>query len=490
MDYIIGIDIGTSGTKALAYTTEGQVKADHHVSYSLNQPNPGWADEDPGTILKAVVGCLRAVVEKAGSAPVGVCFSAAMHGLMAVDHSGIPLGPLITWADTRSREEAAALKHHEKAGELYGKTGTPIHPMTPICKLMWLNKHQPELVKRTHKFISIKEYIFYQFFGEYIIDHSLASATGLFDIRKKDWLDLALEIAGIERQKLSKPVSPGFVIRGLKNGFDHQTGLPAKTPFVVGASDGCLANLGTGAMNAGQMAVTVGTSGAVRVAGTSPLEDLGQRIFSYILWDQVYISGGPVNSGGVVLEWFNKQFRPGLSVDQAISEAMKVPAGAEGLICLPYIQGERAPVWDGRASGVFFGISIQHTAAHFTRSVLEGICYNICVVQRLLEQLDLPAREILLSGGIIQSRPWAQLMADILDRKIVITNLEDASATGAAMLGLVALQELGSLKETGKLVKPIAVLEPHPAAIYEGHLKVFCELYGKLKSEFQRSGSH
>ncbi|HVB02172.1 MAG TPA: gluconokinase [Chitinophagaceae bacterium] len=484
MDYIIGVDIGTSGTKALAYTTKGKVLTDSRASYPHLQPRPRYSEQDPEIIIKAVVNCIAEVTEKTGRKPLGIGFSAAMHGLMAVNAQGKPMMPLITWADTRSIGETSALRSSPEAAEIYRRTGTPIHPMSPLCKLLWLRKHHPGLMHKAYKFISIKEYLFFLFFGEFVIDHSIASATGLFDTGALKWYSKALNIAGITPAQLSRPVPTDFILKGLKKRFRDKTGLTAGTPFVIGASDGCLANLGTGAMDPKTMAVTIGTSGAVRVAGPAPLTDPAQRIFNYILSDKVFISGGPVNSGGVVLEWFNRQFLPGKSVAQVIARAMKTKPGAEGLLFLPYIQGERAPIWDPQARGVFFGIDIRHQVGHFARAVLEGITYNICGVQRLLEQLGKPAKEIRLSGGMIRSRAWAQLITDMLGRPAVITSDEDASATGAAMMAMAALQLISSLEKSSGLVRKTAMLEPANSGMYKENLQKFFALYDRLKSAF------
>jgi gluconokinase len=476
MSYIVGVDIGTSGTKALAYTPEGKVKAVRHISYPLSQPYPGYSEQDPQILLKATISCIRGVVGDMKSKPEAVSFSAAMHGLMAVDKKGRPLTPLLTWADTRSGKVADTLKKSPGAGALYRRTGTPIHPMSPLCKLIWMREHQHSLFKQASKFISIKEYIFFHCFGQYVVDHSIASATGLFDIVKLQWLEQALELAGIPAEKLSVPLPTTTIFRGFKNGDEKILGLDLRTPFVIGASDGCLANLGTGAMGKRTMSVTVGTSGAVRLATSQPLSDSRAGIFNYILTDTIYIAGGPVNSGGIVLEWFKNTFMPGATIDEVIKIAMKIPPGCEGLLFLPYIQGERAPVWDGKTRGVFTGVDIRHTSAHFARAVLEGICLNICFVQRVLEQLGIPATQIRLSGGIIKSTPWSQLMTDILQRKTVITADDDASATGAAMLGLIALGQLSSFHAAGKLVHAEKILMPGKSSRKD---------YGDAKEKFQ-----
>ncbi|HUX83626.1 MAG TPA: gluconokinase [Chitinophagaceae bacterium] len=460
MDYFIGVDIGTSGTKAIAMTPAGRVNAAKHISYQISQPKPGYSEQDPEILLRATLSCIRSVVRQMKSQPLGISFSAAMHGLMAVDGRGRALCPMITWADSRSQEEAAALKKSGQARTLVRRTGTPVHPMSPLCKLIWMRKHQTFLFRKASRFVSVKEYIFFRFFGVWVIDHSLAAATGLLDLRTRRWYPQALRLAGIGPDRLSTPVDTETSYTGLKDSYSGKMGLKNQIPFIIGASDGCLANLGTGAIGKGIMAVTVGTSGAVRVASSSPVSDPRGRIFNYPLTGQIIIAGGPVNSGGIVLEWFRDHFMPGHSIDQVIGEAMQVPAGADGLVFIPYIQGERAPVWNGEARGIFAGVDIRHGRAHFARAVLEGICYNICVVQRLLEDRTGKATQIRLSGGILHSLPWSRMMTDILRRKTLIAAGDDASAMGAALLAMISMGRIGSLNKACGLVRPARTLKP------------------------------
>jgi gluconokinase len=264
-------------------------------------------------------------------------------------------------------------------------------------------------------------------------------------------------------------------------------GLPDDLPFVIGASDGCLANLGTGAVQSGAMALTIGTSGAVRMAASRPEYDRLERLFSYILTEDLYICGGATNNGGNAVQWYadlvlGEGNRDAVALDQLVAGAERVPAGCEGLIFLPYLLGERAPIWDADAKGVFFGIRAIHHQEHFTRAVLEGITYSLRQIGVSLEETIGPIENIYASGGFTRNTAWLQLIADVFMKKVYVTAQADASAIGAAMLGWHALGAFDGLKAAASLAKVEASYEPDAArhGVYQQQYLTFVELYRRL----------
>ncbi len=489
MKYILGIDIGTSTTKAVAYTTTGKVIAHHSVASNHSTDRSGYHEADPRQLLDAVITVIIDAVIQAGEAPAAISFSAAMHGIMAVDEQGVPLTDILTWADLRSNGYALKLRNSRTGKKLYERTGTPVHPMSPLCKLMWMKEQLPDVFERAHKFISIKEYIFFHFFGEFIVDHSIASATGLFDIYTLKWNAAALHTAGISDKKLSRHVSSSYIIRGLKNEYPVRLNIHRETPFVIGGSDGCLAHLGSNALQQGAVSLTIGTSGAVRMMMSTPVRDPEQRLFNYLLSDGLYIAGGPVNNGGNVVQWFinnmsGKSPDSGYGFDWFIGEAMKMEPGSGGLIFLPYIYGERAPVWDAEARGIFYGIDGRHRQEHFMRAILEGISFALRGILETLEELIVPATAIYVSGGFIQSKPWVQLLADVLGKKLLVTGSEDASAAGAAIIGMSALGWITSITEAGSFFTIGEVYEPdlRKHELYKENYHVYGQLYDSIKT--------
>jgi gluconokinase len=489
MKYILGIDIGTTNTKAIAFDLQGTPVAQTNRTYPFISAQQGYHELDPDVLFVAATDVIKDVLKIIDRNEIGgIAFSSAMHGLIAVNESGQALTNMITWADLRSSDYAMRLKFSDLGHRLYERTGTPVHPMSPLCKLMWLRENEPEIFAKAHKFISIKEYIFFHFFGEYIIDHSVASSTGMFDIYDLHWNAEALHTAGIDESRLSKLVKTTHVIRGLASNFADMFGIDSQTPFVAGASDGCLAHIGSNAFEHGDVSLTIGTSGAVRMMIEKPAFDPKQRIFNYVLKEDVYISGGALNNGGNVMQWFAKHFlkKEFTSADQFeefISEACATPAGSDGLVFLPYIYGERAPVWDAEARGIFFGVSAAHTSAHFMRAIMEGISFALYELLTIMEETVGPIKNIYASGGFIRSREWVALLADVLGKRISVTHAEDSSAAGAAMLGMMALGITNDLHDMKTFFTEKEFFEPDvkDREVYMSNYSVYSNLYSKFK---------
>ena len=491
MHIVIGIDIGTTNTKAVGFTNTGEVLGSAGVSYPVFTDAAGRHELDPDQLLEAVVSALKEVLGKiagaGGGRPAGISFSCAMHSLIAVDREGRPLTKAMTWADLRSEAYANALKGSDAGRRIYAVTGTPVHAMSPLCKLLWMREKQADIFRRAARFISIKEYIWWRLFGRYQVDHSVVSATGLFDIRRRTWNPESLELAGIRVDQLSEPVPCTYWAAGLLPEWDVLD-LPKDLPFVIGGSDGCLANLGTGAIRRGDTALTIGTSGAIRMTTSAPETDPKQRIFSYILTDEYYVCGGATNNGGNVLQWYAEQVLGRKTADaggleRLVAEADAVPPGAEGLVFLPYLLGERAPIWDANAKGVFFGVRSIHDQRHFLRAVLEGVSFSLRQIGASLEETIGPIQQIYASGGFTHSKSWLQMIADIFQRKVAVTGWADASAIGAAQMGLYALGILPGLDAAASLVKVESTYEPDAGrgAVYQKNYTVFTELYSRLK---------
>jgi gluconokinase len=502
MNYIIGIDIGTTNTKAVAFTDKGEVLGSAGASYPVFTDAGGRHELDPVQLLEAVVTALREVRRKIAAGQgladgavgareglAGISFSCAFHSLIAVDDSGTPLTRAMTWADLRPSPQAKALKGSEAGKRIYRHTGVPVHAMSPLCKLLWLKENSPAIFGQAARFISIKEYIWWRLFGKYQVDHSIASATGLLETRKRDWYPESLELAGIGPGQLSAPVPCTHIERVLLPEARVLLGpLPEGLPFIIGGGDGSLANLGSSAVRPGETALTIGTSGAIRMTAASPQDDPQERVFSYILSDGLYICGGATNNGGNVIQWYVDKVLGGKEGDEGelnrrIAEAETVPPGCEGLIFLPYLQGERAPVWNADAKGVFFGVRSVHEQRHFMRAILEGISYALYQIGVSMEETTGPIKHIYASGGWTRSPGWLQLMSDVFRKKIYITGVADASAIGAAIMGLYALGIIADLDAAASLVRVVQTYEPDEArhVVYQANYKIFSQLYSRLQ---------
>jgi gluconokinase len=497
VNYFLGIDIGTTHTKAVVSTDDGKPFFESKRGYELLQPQPGYEELDVEVIMDAVVTVTREALQNIPEQDTvgGVGFSAAMHSLFPVDINGKPLYNAITWADIRSKKEAWQILQHPSSRAVYNNTGIPIHPMSPLCKIVWFRNQRPDIFALTHKFISIKEYVFLKMFGKYVVDYSIASATGLFNIRERKWDETAMDIAGITEAQLSSPVSTTHAEYELLPAVSKMFGGRERIPFVIGASDGCLANLGSGAIMHGDTALTIGTSGAVRMTVYEPMEAGEDRLFTYLLADNIYVRGGAINNGGIVLKWLAELFLwkdegKENDYDILLSMASKVPPGAEGLLFLPYLLGERAPVWDADAKGVLTGLTMKHRKEHMVRAALEGICFTLFQIIRELEAVYGTVSEIYASGGFVKSSFWVQLIADITGKKVRLSEMTDASAMGAAYLSMYAtgsLKELAAVRQfmsSGKVYTPCEI--SHRA--YTERFEFFNLLYPKFKDNFAALG--
>lgn len=475
MDYVIGIDIGTGSVKAVAVDSECKSFGAFQQHYSFTSPSPGFHEQSPEEIWGAFKKSMDEMIAKVGNIPKAICLSSAMHSLIPVDENGKALAPMITWADNRSAEIAKKLRESEIGISIYKATGTPLHAMSPLCKIIWLRENDPDLFSRTHKFISIKEYIWNKLFKEFKIDHSIASSTGLFDISQLVWHENALNVVGIDNKLLSEPVPTNYM-KFLESGV----------PVVIGASDGCMANLGSGGIKTGIAVMTIGTSGAVRIGSDRPLPNTKAMTFSYILDKDTFICGGPINNGGIALQWWIKNNikheLKEIDYEQLFAEIASIKAGSNGLLFLPYLTGDRAPIWDSESCGVFFGAKLEHGKAHFSRAVLEGICYSMYDVLEAIEENSVPVKQINISGGIVKSAIWMQIMADITGKDLVITQTEDASAVGAALL---AMRTLGFISDYPDLLKAdLKTIKPNASntEIYLRNFIIFKKLYSDLKN--------
>lgn len=498
--YVIGIDIGTTSTKAVLFTEKGVKVCNHAVGYPLYAPTIAAAEQDPEEIFSAVITTVRQVIVKSGIEPAQVMclsFSAAMHSLIAVDAAGKLLSKSMTWADNRSAKWAEEIKQKQHGHEIYLRTGTPIHPMSPFVKLVWLRNEHPELFEKTAKFISIKEYVFYRFFQKYVIDHSIASATGLLNLKELAWDREALEIAGIRSTQLSELVPTTHILKSIRAEFTQAMGILADTPTVIGASDGALSNLGVGAIAPGVVAVTIGTSGAVRAVVEHPITEPQERLFCYALTANRWVVGGAVNSGGIALRWVRDQLMDSeVQVAQRLGKdpydliimlAETVPPGSQGLIFHPYLMGERSPIWDANARGCFFGLSLNHTKAHLVRAVLEGILFNLSLVLQALEDFTGKSERIQATGGFARSAFWRQMMADVFDREVIVPEQYESSCLGAAVLGLYALEVISSFDLVSEMIGETYRHDPIVAHVetYKKIFPIYTRVLQNLKGEYK-----
>jgi gluconokinase len=479
MKYYLGIDIGTTSSKAIAFSESGDVitAVSHH--YEMFHPQPDRSEQDPDEILAAVVSGINEVLKNlAPHKPTFISFSAAMHSLIALDDKGGLLTPCIIWADNRADEIAMKLRDSDDGSRFYRSSGVPIHSMSPLCKLLWLKQQQPEIFKKAFKFIGIKEYVFYRFFGSFVVDTSIASATGLLNLHTLQWDPPTLDYLQLDRLQLSEVVSSKTIY--YYTGIYPTLSLDPDIPIIIGASDGALSNLGSGASGTDTMVVTVGTSSAARLIAAEPETDNYMRTFCYHIKDNLFITGGANNNGAVVLQWLKESLlQINGDYEDLFKQAETISAGSEGLLFLPYILGERAPLWNSNAKGVFYGLQIQHTRAHMIRAAMEGVIFSLYSIAKILAEKR-TITEICASGGFAKSSMWLQILADVSNLTVVVPGTVESSALGAVMLGAEAMNI--------ETVFNVPIVSTHsPNAVnrdtYRKQFEKFQRLYELLKEE-------
>ncbi|MCM2533811.1 gluconokinase [Neobacillus pocheonensis] len=448
-EFVLGLDIGTTSVKACVFNLHGNLISEAEEMITSYYPRPSWVEQNPDEIERSAVQAVRDAVEKSGignNEILTLGFSSAMHSLICINQDGKPLSPALIWADGRSYPQAEEIKE-TLGNRIYSKTGTPIHPMSPFLKLVWMKEMQYEPYQEAKYFMSIKEYLLERWFGQRVVDYSMASATGLFNPQTHQWDNELLKLVDIDAEQLSKIVPPTEILTGIKRNVAEEMGIKPEMPFVIGAADGQLANLGIGAILPGEVAISVGTSGAIRQLTKGTKISDNHETFCYSFTEDTTIIGGPTNNGGIALQWLKELLNYQGSYDEFLSEAERVAPGAEGMIFLPYINGERAPLWNQHAKGSFYGITMTHKKEYFIRAVLEGITFNLFQIGKALERLAGEPQKIFVNGGLSRSILWLQMMADIFETEIYVSETHNSAAWGAAWTALVAIGRVHSFEE-------------------------------------------
>ena len=478
---VLGVDIGTTSVKAVAFDVRGVAHASADVACPLDEPAPGQAVQDPRRVLKATLEAMRTAAADITprSRIAGIAFSAAMHSLVGLDAVGDPLTPLLTWADTRAAAQAERLRHARP--ELHDRTGTPLHPMTPLVKLVWFRESEPALVARVRRWVGMKELVVAHLTGEWMVDASCASGTGLMAMDTLDWDGDALTLAGVGRPQLSTIVPVTHTLPLAR----ADIGVPAGTPVVVGAGDGPLANVGVGAVHPGVAACSIGTSGALRLMVDHPGVDPDRRVFCYALTPGRWLVGGAISNGGSVLQWAHTALAPeldGHAEDELLGLASAVAPGSDGLLMIPSLHGERAPRWSAVPGGAYVGLTQAHGRAHLVRAAIEGVCLQLALVLASLSRAGYEVREVRATGGFARSAAWRQMLADVFGRSVGFAAEREGSALGAAIVGMEALGLVDSIDSAAELVRVTQTLDPDPAAarVYASLLPLFARASEEL----------
>ena len=490
MKYLIGIDIGTSGTKSVLFDTNGNVIASSHSDYPLYQPKNGWAEQDPRDWWNATVKTLREICGKADGEICGIGLSGQMHGLVMLDEKNEVIRNAIIWCDGRTGDECREIEARIGREKLIEITGNPALPGFTASKIMWVKKHEPENYKKCRHILLPKDYIRFMLTGEYATDVSDASGMQLLDIRKRRWSEEVLEKLGIDKALLPKEYESPDVTGYVERGAAELCGLPCGVPIAGGAGDNAAAAVGTGVCRDGKSFTTIGTSGVVFAHTDTLLTDKAGRVHTFCCavpgkWHVM----GVTQAAGLSLGWYKKQIAEGLSYAEIDKMCENIPIGADKLIYLPYLMGERTPILDSDARGVFFGLSAYHTKAHMARAVMEGVSYSLKNCLDVLKEMNVDVCDMALCGGGGKSDFWHRMIADVFGIPIKTMISEEGPALGAAILAGCAAGIFESVGDgCEKTVKAKNMVSPNTEnhLRYEKFYSVYNGLYPALKDSFSR----
>lgn len=507
---LLGIDLGTSGVKALLLPARddqpAQPLAEATVEYPLSTPRPGWSEQDPADWWRGTAQAIRDVLERGkveASDIAGVALSGQMHGATFLDASGRVLRPAILWNDQRSGTQCDAITERVGLENLVRWVANPALAGFTAPKIVWVREHEPDVYERTAMVLLPKDYVNYLLTGEAATEVSDASGTLLFDVSRRRWSDDMLYALDIPASFLPAVHDSTDVVGKVTAQAAAETGLKSGTPIVAGGADNACAAVGMGVVRPGQVLTSVGTSGTVVAPSLEPRLDPQARLhtFCHAVPDTWYLMGVVLSAGGS-LRWFRdviaeeerRRAREEARdpYDLILEEAASVPPGSEGLVFLPYLTGERTPHGDPHARGVFFGLSLRHTRAHLARSVIEGVTYALADSTALMRAVGIEIGTVRATGGGARSALWRQMQADVLNARVVTAWSDAGPAFGAAVIAGAGVGAFESIpRAVDRLVALRDEIEPNrvTAELYRRFHELYDGLYPSLRGHFAALGA-
>ncbi len=502
--HLLGIDIGTSGTKTLVCTHEGTVTATVTAEHPISQPRPGWSEQDPADWWRSTRAAVNAVMSKAGLEPADVTaigLSGQMHGSVFLGSGTDPLRPAILWNDQRTAPQCRAIE--SLAGgraKLIDMVGNPALTGFTAPKILWVREHEPAIYEKTKHILLPKDYIRLLMTREYATEVGDASGTLLLDVKNRRWNRDLLSLLGIDPDLLPDCHESHVVTGQLTPDAADALGLAPGTPVVGGSGDQPAGAVGNGIVRAGVVSATLGTSGVMFAHADTPTYDPQGRVHTMCsaVEGQWCVFGCMLSAGGS-FQWFRNTFAAAETAaareqnvdpyELLIQQAEQAPPGSEGLFFLPYLTGERCPHPDPDARGGWVGLTARHGRAHMIRSLLEGVTYGMADALHIMNEMGLNPQTIRLSGGGARSGFWRQLQTDIYARRTAVINTDEGPAYGVALLAGVGTGVWPSVPEAcAAAIQEVQSLEPDSvhAAVYQKHHEQYRRLYPALKDEFDQ----
>jgi xylulokinase len=489
MNLLLGIDLSTTGAKALLIDEEGTVVASVTTPLGLSNPKPLWSEQEPRDWWQATTQSIRRALSEANASGAdikAIGLTGQMHGLVLLDERGDVLRPAILWNDQRSGKECDEIRARVGRERLIQITGNDALTGFTAPKILWVERHEPEIYRRARHVLLPKDYVRYRLTGRFAMDKADGSGTILFDLAKRNWSPEILDTLNIPAEWLPETFEGPEVTGDVASDAVNETGLRAGTPVVAGGGDQAAGAIGVGAVRPGILALTLGTSGVVFAATESPLIEPQGRLhaFCHALPNRWHLMGVMLSAAGS-LQWYRDALAPELSFEELVAEAAQIPAGSEGLLFLPYLSGERTPYPDPLARGAWVGLTVRHRRGHLTRAVLEGVAFGLKEGFSLMQSAGLGAIEqVRVSGGGAKSVLWRQILADVLGAELVTVNTTEGAAYGAALLAGVAAGAWPDVESAcAQTIKTTAHVSPDETSVarYERMYQQYQGLYPALK---------
>ena len=491
MAHVLGIDISTTGAKALIVAENGEVVATATTEYPLSTPRPLWSEQDPADWWAGIQASIKGALSQAGLTGediVGIGLTGQMHGLVLLDKEGQVLRPAILWNDQRTGAQCQWITKKVGFEQLLAWTGNPALTGFTAPKIIWVREHEPEIYAHIAHILLPKDYVRLQLTGAYATDLAGASGTLLLDVRARDWSEGMLQALDIPREWLP-PCHEGPQVTGMVNqAAAAATGLKAGTPVVGGGGDQAAQATGVGAVNPGVVALTLGTSGVVFAPTDAPVIEPRGRLhaFCHAVPGRWHLMGVMLSAAGA-LRWYHDLWAPEQSYDEFLLPAASVEPGCEGLVFLPYLTGERTPYPDPNARGAFVGLTVRHGLDHMTRAVLEGVAFGLRDSMELLREISGDITQVRASGGGARSLLWRQILADVLNCELVTVNVTEGAAYGAALLAGVGAgiwPDVDTACDSAVHIMDHVRPQMEQVERYEILYQTYHGLYGALKPTF------
>lgn len=489
MPYFMGIDVSTTGVKAVLVDPSGIVVGTANTEQPLYTPYPLWSEQDPADWWNGAVQSIQQVLSVTGISANHVSaigLTGQMHGLTLLDERGAVLRPAILWNDQRTAAQCDEIRSRIGRQRLIEITGNDALTGFTAPKILWVRENEPDVYAKIRHILLPKDYVRYQLTSDFAVDRADGSGTILFDIRTRDWSPEVLQALDIPLEWLPKTFEGCAVTGAVTAEAARQTGLKAGTPVVGGGGDQAAQAVGVGAVEPGIIALTLGTSGVVFATTQGAFIEPEGRLhaFCHSVPGRWHLMGVMLSAAGS-LRWFRDTFAPGAAYDNLLAPAAGVQMGCEGLLFLPYLTGERTPYPDPLARGSFSGITIRHSMAHFSRAVLEGVAFGLRDSFELIKSAGLSqVRQVRISGGGARSPLWRQILADVFQSELVTIDTVEGAAYGAALLAGVGAgfwPDVDAACQTG--VRITGSTQPTPAgmAAYDHYYSLYRQLYPALK---------